>query len=86
MSQAMDITHATKPNSSKSSAFARSTQQTIKQAYNIYEPLREDSSPEDDTKMDTTIEDTDISVHTNKAATNSDQSTKANTPVPRDQS
>ena len=53
----MDITHATKPNSSKSTSFTRSTQPTIKQAYNIYELLREDSSTEDDNKNDTTTDD-----------------------------
>ena len=82
MAQAMDISQATKPNSSKSTAFVRSTQQTIKQAYNIYEPLREDSSPEDDTKMDTIIEDADINVLTNKTSANSDQPTKTNTAAP----
>ena len=53
MSQDMDIPHATKLNSSKSVSLTRSTQPTIKQAYNIYEPLHEDSSTDDDNIKDT---------------------------------
>ena len=77
MSQAMDITHATKPSSLKAASFTRSTQPTIKQAYNIYEPLREDSSTEDDNKMDTTTEgDNNNNIDTNNTASISNQPTE----------
>ena len=79
----MDITHATKPSSSKAASFTRSTQPTIKQAYNIYEPLREDSSTEDDNKMDTTTEiDNNNNIDSNNTASISNQPTEdaANTP------
>ena len=88
MSQAINITHATKPNSSKSASFTRQTQPTIKQAYNIYEPRREDSSTEDDNKMDTTTEGNNNNVATGPVAVPSEQqtedgdTTQANTLLP----